>query len=229
MATLPRELEPDTALIDYAVAAEHPDVRERTIQLGFKRALDLIGGLGLAIVLSVPALIIAVLIKLDSRGPALLRQVRVGQYGHTFVVYKFRTMCEDADRMLDGLRSLNEQQGPLFKMRDDPRMTRVGKWLRKLSIDEVPQLINVIKGDMSLVGPRPPLPHEVREYTPRQLGRLAAKPGMTGLWQVNGRSRLTFEQMVDLDLRYIHEWSLLSDVMILVKTPLAVVSTRGAY
>jgi lipopolysaccharide/colanic/teichoic acid biosynthesis glycosyltransferase len=183
----------------------------------------------LILALALPALALALIIKLDSRGPVFLRQTRLGRNGRPFTVVKFRTMVENADDLWKHLRAHNEQAGPLFKMKRDPRMTRVGRLLRKTSIDEFPQLINVLRGEMSLVGPRPPLPREVAEYSEHQLGRLAAKPGMTGLWQVSGRSTLGFDEMVELDLRYISEWSFLTDVMIMARTIPAVLSTRGAY
>lgn len=226
MATLRGELETDLTIIE---AASPAGVAEPSIQLALKRGLDLVAGLLVAGVALVPCLFVALLIKLDSPGPVLLWQWRVGQYGRRFRVCKFRTMCDRADEMVHELQEHNEQQGPLFKMRKDPRMTRVGRWLRKLSIDEIPQLVNVIRGDMSLVGPRPPLPREVQAYDDHQLGRLAAKPGMTGLWQISGRSMLDFNEMVELDLRYIDTWSLASDVVILLRTIPAVLSTRGAY
>jgi lipopolysaccharide/colanic/teichoic acid biosynthesis glycosyltransferase len=211
------------------VGAPAVEQERSSVALSIKRAVDIVGALIALTLLALPSLAIAVAIKLDSRGPVLLRQWRVGQYGRLFVVYKFRTMCERADEMVVDLQQHNEQQGPLFKMRRDPRMTRVGRWLRKLSIDEWPQLINVLRGDMSLVGPRPPLPREVQVYNEHQLGRLGAKPGMTGLWQVSGRSTLTFDEMVRLDLDYIERWSLGLDLMILLRTLPAVISTRGAY
>jgi lipopolysaccharide/colanic/teichoic acid biosynthesis glycosyltransferase len=172
---------------------------------------------------------LALLIKLDSRGPTLLTQQRVGRLGRTFTVYKFRTMCEQAEQMLPTLLSQNEKNGSIFKMREDPRITRVGRWLRKTSLDELPQLINVLRGEMSLVGPRPPLPREVARYSPHELGRLAVKPGITGLWQVSGRSQLSWEQMVELDLEYIQRFSVAGDVVILLRTLPAVISMRGAY
>jgi lipopolysaccharide/colanic/teichoic acid biosynthesis glycosyltransferase len=231
LATLRQELETDLGLHEQLAAQQERRESEsaKTMQLAFKRALDIAGALTLLALLAVPALIVSIVVKLDSRGPVYLRQLRVGKHGRPFGMYKFRTMVERADQMLDELKEQNEHAGPLFKIRDDPRVTRVGRWLRKTSVDELPQLMNVLKGDMSLVGPRPPLPHEVRVYTTHQLGRLGAKPGMTGLWQVSGRSTLTFREMVELDLRYIDEWSFGGDVLILLKTLPAVVSTRGAY
>jgi lipopolysaccharide/colanic/teichoic acid biosynthesis glycosyltransferase len=138
-------------------------------------------------------------------------------------------MCEQAEQMLPTLLSQNEKNGSIFKMREDPRITRVGRWLRKTSLDELPQLINVLRGEMSLVGPRPPLPREVARYSPHELGRLAVKPGITGLWQVSGRSQLSWEQMVELDLEYIRRFSVAGDVVILLRTLPAVISMRGAY
>ena len=226
MATLRRELETDLGLRE-EIRTEERD--EKSIQLAMKRALDIVGGVMLLAILAMPALVIAILVRIDSPGPIFLRQRRVGRYGHVFGLYKFRTMCDRADDMVFELQAHNEQQGPLFKIRSDPRMTRVGRWLRKTSIDELPQLLNAVRGEMSLVGPRPPLPREVQIYTPRQLGRLAAKPGMTGLWQVSGRSLLSFEEMVTLDLQYIDEWSFANDLMILAKTMPSVISAKGAY
>jgi lipopolysaccharide/colanic/teichoic acid biosynthesis glycosyltransferase len=227
VASVRQELERATAAFEDSIVASGR--REKTLQYACKRALDLVGAVVLIAVLVPPSLLVGLIIRLDSRGPVLLKQTRVGKYGRLFSVYKFRTMVDRADELVHSLKDKNEQDGPLFKMRADPRMTRVGRWLRKLSIDEWPQLINVARGDMSLVGPRPPLPREVQVYTRHQLGRLAAKPGMTGLWQVSGRSTLTFENMVDLDIEYITNWSLASDIWILTKTLPAVLSTRGAY
>ncbi len=226
MATLPQELEAHRALEESLAGAERDGKR---VQLALKRAVDLAGGLALLAVLILPAAAIALLIRIDSRGGALLTQPRVGKHGRIFRMYKFRTMCQDAHAQIADLQALNEQAGPIFKIRNDPRMTRIGRWLRKFSIDEVPQLLNVVRGDMSLVGPRPPLPHEVQVYTRHQLRRLGARPGLTGLWQVSGRSTLPFDDMVALDIQYIEEWTLLRDMVILLKTLPAVVSTRGAY
>jgi exopolysaccharide biosynthesis polyprenyl glycosylphosphotransferase len=174
-------------------------------------------------------LMIAVAIKLDSPGPVLYRQQRVGKDGRLFSMLKFRSMYRDADKRRDALLAANEATGPLFKMRNDPRVTRVGQILRRTSLDELPQLLNVIRGEMSLVGPRPPLTSEVEKYEPWQLGRLRAVPGMTGLWQVSGRSDVTFHEMVRLDLHYIRNWSLSLDLEILWQTLPAVLGNRGAY
>jgi exopolysaccharide biosynthesis polyprenyl glycosylphosphotransferase len=194
-----------------------------------KRAMDvvLVGG-GLIAISPVLALI-ALAIKLDSHGPVFYRQTRVGKNGRHFSMLKFRSMCVDADKKLDDLKHQNEATGPLFKIKADPRITRIGRIMRRYSLDELPQLFNVVRGEMSLVGPRPPLPAEVAEYEDWQLGRLRATPGLTGLWQVSGRSEVPFHDMVRLDLHYIRNWSLSLDLEILLRTVPAVVSSRGAY
>lgn len=173
--------------------------------------------------------VIAILIKLDSPGPVFFKQVRVGKWGKTFHCYKFRSMYVDAEARKDELLAQNEADEIVFKMKNDPRITRVGRYIRKASIDEIPQLFNVLKGEMSLVGPRPPVPREVAEYQFDQLRRLDAIPGITGLQQVSGRSELNFTRWVELDLQYIAEQSLMKDVEILVKTIPAVLTGRGAY
>ena len=153
----------------------------------------------------------------------------MGQHGRPFTLLKFRTMVHGADQMVDLLRERNEADGPLFKLRDDPRVTRVGRWLRRWSLDELPQLLNVLKGDMSLVGPRPPLPDEVRQYEEWHFDRLQVRPGITGLWQIKGRSDVSFNEYVTLDLFYIENWSLAYDLYIVLHTLRAVFSRRGAY
>ena len=174
-------------------------------------------------------LVIAVFIRSESAGPALFRQVRVGRDGKTFVLYKFRTMHNDAEQRLAELLTLNDSDGLLFKMRDDPRITGVGRMLRRYSLDELPQLLNVVGGRMSMVGPRPPLPGEVEKYLQDTHRRLTVKPGMTGLWQVSGRSDLSWEDSVRLDLRYVENWSLTSDLVIMLRTVSAVMRSSGAY
>jgi len=226
VATLRSELESELLLREQLAALR---AREKTLQLAAKRALDIVGSLLLLTLLLVPGLLVALIIRLDSPGAPLLRQERVGRDGKRFRMWKFRTMCDRAHEMLEELTDQNEHDGRIFKIRNDPRRTRVGSFLRKMSIDEFPQLLNVLAGDMSLVGPRPPFPSEVGRYSERHLGRLAMKPGMTGLWQVSGRSNLPFEQMVELDLRYIRDWSLLADLSILARTLPAVISARGAF
>jgi exopolysaccharide biosynthesis polyprenyl glycosylphosphotransferase len=194
----------------------------------FKRGFDVFGSLLLLILTSPIWLTAALLVRTTSPGPVLFRQTRVGKGGETFTCYKFRSMTDDAELRKLTLLHLNEVGGPVFKMRHDPRVTPVGKWLRKLSIDELPQLWNVVRGEMSLVGPRPSLPHEVAEFSPEQRLRIAVRPGITGLWQVSGRSQLTFEQWMMLDLEYIERRSVLFDAKILVRTIPAVAFQRGA-
>jgi exopolysaccharide biosynthesis polyprenyl glycosylphosphotransferase len=198
-------------------------------QAAAKRACDvLVAGLGL-LVLAPLLLAVALAVKLSSRGPVVFRQERIGLRGRPFTLLKFRTMVVGADQMLDGLRERNEADGPLFKLRSDPRVTGVGRFLRRYSIDELPQLVNVLKGEMSLVGPRPPLAAEVALYEEWQLDRLEVRPGITGLWQVSGRSELSFEDYVRLDLFYVENWSIAYDLFILSKTIPLLVSARGAY
>jgi exopolysaccharide biosynthesis polyprenyl glycosylphosphotransferase len=172
---------------------------------------------------------IIAIIRLSDRGPGLFRQVRVGQDGRAFTVYKFRTMVVDAEERKSLLAGLNDSDGVLFKMRRDPRVTAVGAWLRRYSLDELPQLLNVLIGDMSLVGPRPALPQEAALYGDHVRRRLVVKPGITGLWQVNGRSDLSWDESVRLDLRYVENWSFILDLQILWKTTSAVLRGSGAY
>ncbi|MBI5231343.1 MAG: sugar transferase [Coriobacteriales bacterium] len=198
-------------------------------RLLLKRAFDLaVAGAIVAVGLPLWAGI-AIAIKLTSRGPVFYRQERVGRSGRTFGMLKFRSMYADADERLAELLASNEANGPLFKMKDDPRVTPVGRWMRKFSLDEFPQLLNVLAGEMSLVGPRPPLPREAAEYTEHAWRRLDVVPGMTGLWQVSGRSSLTFEEMVRLDLFYIENWSVGLDLALMARTVPAVLLARGAY
>lgn len=184
--------------------------------------------IGLALLSPLLALV-ALAVRLEDGGPAFFAQERIGERGGRFMVYKFRTMHVDAEARMAALRDQNEADGPIFKMRDDPRITRVGRWLRRFSIDEMPQLLNVVQGQMSLVGPRPPIPSEVDEYRVEHRRRLMVAPGMTGLWQVSGRSDTTFDEMVELDLAYIASWSLGQDVRILLRTAGVVLFARGAY
>jgi exopolysaccharide biosynthesis polyprenyl glycosylphosphotransferase len=185
---------------------------------------------GLALIVLAPLfLVIAMAIRLDDRGPVFFKQVRVGRDGQTFKVYKFRTMVVDAEQRKVQLQALNEGAGVLFKMRRDPRVTKVGATLRRTSLDELPQLLNVLKGDMSLVGPRPALPDEVARYGDHMRRRLVVKPGITGLWQVSGRSGLSWEEAFRLDLRYVDNWSIVLDLQILWKTFSAVTKGSGAY
>ncbi len=194
-----------------------------------KRALDILLA-ALALTLGLPILaLIALAIRLDSPGPIIFRQTRVGQDGRPFEMYKFRSMRQGSEAELADLLDLNEAEGPWFKMRRDPRLTRVGQFLRRTSLDEVPQLWNVLRGEMSIVGPRPPLPNEVEQYQEWHRKRLQVLPGITGLWQVSGRSLLSFDEMVLLDIHYIENWSLWLDLKILLLTIPQVLLGRGAY
>jgi exopolysaccharide biosynthesis polyprenyl glycosylphosphotransferase len=198
-------------------------------QIAIKRAMDLtISLLGLIVALPIMGLL-AIAIKLDSPGPVLFIQTRVGRNGRHFQAYKFRSMIPDAERLRPKLEQLNEVDGPIFKIKNDPRLTRVGRFLRRTSLDELPQIFNVIKGEMSLVGPRPALPEEVERYEPWHRKRLEALPGMTGLWQVSGRSNLSFDEMVMLDIYYVENWSPGMDIAILLRTIPKVIIGEGAY
>lgn len=184
-----------------------------------KRLIDIIISL-IGIILSLPImLIVALMIKLeDPKGPIIFSQVRHGQYPNTFKIYKFRSMYVDAEQRLKELQHLNEQTGPVFKIKNDPRITKVGKIIRKTSLDELPQLFNVLKGDMSLVGPRPALPKEVEQYNEYQMQRLLVKPGITCIWQVSGRNNIEFDEWVNMDLYYIQNRSLLLDLKLIIMT-----------
>jgi exopolysaccharide biosynthesis polyprenyl glycosylphosphotransferase len=194
-----------------------------------KRGLDVIGSVVCLVVMSPILLITAIAIVIDSPGPAIFPQERVGQGGRTFTLYKFRSMRTGADAEKERLRQLAEAGGVTFKLKDDPRRTRVGGFLRRVSLDEAPQFYNVLRGEMSLVGPRPAIPSEVEQYDEWHRKRLDVKPGLTGLWQVMGRSELPFEEMVMLDIFYIENWSLSMDIKILLQTVPTVLSGRGAY
>ena len=194
-----------------------------------KRALDIAAGV-LSLVIAGPIVLLAALaVKLTSRGPAFYKSTRLGKDGRPFTFYKLRSMYVGADAERARLMHLNEVDGPVFKLRRDPRVTRVGQWLRSSSVDELPQLLNVLKGDMSLVGPRPPLPEEADRCEAWQRRRLDVKPGITCLWQVSGRSRLSFDEWMRLDLEYIRRQSLATDLWILLRTIPAVLSREGAY
>jgi len=195
-----------------------------------KRGMDIIGAVLGLIFLSWLFLLVAILIKIeDPRGPIFFKQIRVGKNGKKFYMYKFRSMVTNAEEQLKDLLRFNEIEGAMFKLKDDPRVTKIGKYIRKTSIDELPQLWNVLKGDMSLVGPRPPLPREVKEYTEYDIQRLFVTPGCTGLWQVSGRNNISFKDMVELDLKYIKERSIYNDIKIIVKTVVIIFNSKGAY
>lgn len=217
----------------------HLDAIERDIPLNEVRGLQVLRAvqslservvaIAALIVLLLPLVIIGLLIRLNSSGPALFVQERVGKNGKVFRCFKFRTMVDGADDLIDYIIDLNDHDGVLFKVKNDPRCTSIGKVLRRYSIDEFPQIINVALGHMSLVGPRPPLPGEVAQYGVDVRRRLLVKPGLTGLWQVSGRSNLSWEESVRLDLEYVENWSPLLDAKILLKTVPAVLSGHGAY
>ena len=192
-----------------------------------KRTLDIVGSLAFLILFSPVLLTVLVILAITTRGKPLFSQERVGQCGRRFRMFKFRTMRLDADKLQHLVQ--NEKDGPIFKNRQDPRITKLGRWLRKTSIDELPQLVSVLMGDMSLVGPRPPVPSEVAKYKPWQRRRLAVKPGLTCMWQVSGRSDVAFEDWVRMDIRYIRSQSLRTDLSLLVRTPLTVITCKGAY
>ncbi len=194
-----------------------------------RRALDIVLSSAALVAMFVPFVLIALWIRLDSPGPVLFIQRRVGKNGREFSVFKFRSMYTDAEQRLEILLGANERTGPVFKMRQDPRVTRAGRWLRKSSFDELPQLLNILFGEMSLVGPRPALPREVALYSPEQHLRLSVTPGLTGLWQVSGRANLTFEQAMDLDLEYIHRQSFALNLLLIARTIPAVLTAHGAY
>lgn len=196
--------------------------------LAIKRGLDVLGAAAALLLLSPVFLVVMLLIKLEDGGPVFYSQQRAGLYGRPFFMHKFRSMVVNADRLKDTLQAQNEAGGPVFKMKHDPRVTRVGRWIRKTSIDEFPQFWNVLVGEMSLVGPRPPIPAEVRRYERWQMRRLSMKPGITCIWQVSGRSDISFEQWMKLDLEYIDRWSLFLDLKLLVLTLPAVLTMRGA-
>lgn len=198
------------------------------VALTLKRVIDVVGAAALLVLASPVMLAVAVAVKLTSPGPVLFRQQRVGLNGRLFTLYKFRSMVADAEARLAEVCHLNEMSGPVFKVQNDPRITPVGRWLRRTSLDELPQLWNVVKGDMSLVGPRPPLPNEVRIYNGDYRRRLSMRPGLTCLWQVNGRNDIAdFDDWVQLDLEYINRWNLWMDAKILARTVPEVLGMRG--
>ncbi|MBN1314141.1 MAG: sugar transferase [Anaerolineales bacterium] len=218
--------------IDYLAGIPLIGVREPYLGRGprlVKRVIDVVFSLAALIVSSPVLLIVGLAIRLDSEGPVFFQQERLGEKERSFKCVKFRSMREGAEAEQEALRDLNEADGPLFKIKDDPRLTRVGRFIRRTSLDEFPQFINVLRGEMSLVGPRPPVPSEVVSYKSWQRKRLAVKPGLSGLWQVSGRSDLTFDEMCLLDIYYIENWSLWLDVRIILRTIPQFFFGRGAY
>jgi exopolysaccharide biosynthesis polyprenyl glycosylphosphotransferase len=198
------------------------------LALAAKRLFDVAVSFTVLLLLSPVLLAMMVAIKLDSPGPIFFKQKRVGLQGRTFGIWKFRSMYMDAEARLESLRAQNEMSGPVFKMKNDPRITRVGRFIRKTSLDEFPQFWNVLRGEMSVVGPRPPLPSEVRQYKRWQRRRLSVKPGITCIWQISGRNNIDFDRWMELDLEYIDQWSLWTDIQICLKTIPAVLGSRGA-
>jgi len=203
--------------------------QRKHFQMTFKRILDVLVSFTLLFFLAIPLTIVAIAIKIDSPGPVFYPHERVGHNGRRFRMYKFRSMVVDAEQAKQGLLLQNETDAPLFKITNDPRRTRVGHLIRRFSIDEFPQLMNVLQGQMSLVGPRPGLPEEAAQYNDLHARRVVAVPGMTGLWQVSGRSLLPFEKMVEFDVYYARNWSLWLDVTILIKTIPTILGGKGAY
>ena len=208
--------------------------RRSALDLASKRVIDIVLATVGVIILTPLWLVVALLIRISDRGPAFFKQTRVGKNGQTFTMYKFRTMRVDAEQVKASLEAANRADvgagnSVMFKMRDDPRVTHVGRVLRKTSIDELPQLFNVIKGDMSLVGPRPPLPSEVATYEPHVMGKFSVRPGITGLWQISGRSNLSWEETVQLDLDYAATRTVGLDMWILLQTVPALLRQEGAY
>ena len=228
-----------------AVTTSNERTREQTFQevplskikkndsklyLGGKRIIDIICSVLGIILLSPLFLTVAILIKVeDSDGPIFFKQVRTGKDGKQFKMYKFRSMISNAEELKASLMQQNEAEGPVFKIKDDPRVIKIGKLIRKTSIDELPQLFNVLKGEMSLVGPRPPLPEEVEQYTRYEKQRLSVTPGLTCYWQVNGRSNISFDEWVELDLKYINERNLRVDIILIIKTLFVLLGSKNAY
>ncbi|MCC6687225.1 MAG: sugar transferase [Fimbriimonadaceae bacterium] len=208
------ELEPVKLPIGYRIA---------------KRLTDIVLSAIWLLILSPLFLVTMLLVKLYDRGPIFYCSTRVGICGTPIPFWKFRTMVQDADKLLDSLKEHNEKDGPVFKIKCDPRVTPIGRFLRRFSLDELPQLLSVLKGEMSMVGPRPPLPHEVLQYSELDLQRLRVKPGITCFWQVSGRSNLSFQEWMELDRQYVERMNFWLDVQLILRTPLAVISSSGSY
>lgn len=212
------------------VFIDYNEVKSKYLYSAVKRIMDVVGSFCGIIILSPIFLIVSLLIKIDNpKGSIFFSQIRVGKNETPFKMYKFRSMNPDAENKLEELLKYNEVEGAMFKIKNDPRVTQIGKIIRKTSIDELPQLLNVLKGEMSLVGPRPPLQREVAEYTKYDRQRLLVMPGCTGLWQVSGRNKTGFEDMVKLDIYYISNLSIYNDLVIICKTMIILCSGHGAY
>lgn len=194
-----------------------------------KRMIDIIGSIICIVLVSPVLLVTAVLIKLESKGRILFSQTRVGLHGKEFKIYKFRSMVDGAEALRKSIEHKNEMSGPMFKVRDDPRITKIGRFIRKTSIDELPQLINVLKGEMSLVGPRPSLPSEVEKFEPWMLKRLEVKPGLTCYWQVSGRNNICFEDWMKLDIDYVNYRNIQEDIRLILKTIILLFGDKNAY
>ena len=218
----------DAASIPAILPFETPGAEGLYLRAG-KRLIDVVGSALALIALAPVILVLAMIVRATSKGPVLYRSKRIGRGGHEFTFYKLRSMVRDADLKREHLHHLNEVDGPVFKIARDPRITPIGRFMRSTSLDEVPQFWNVLCGDMSLVGPRPPIPQEVAQYEPWQLRRLDVRPGLTCLWQISGRSRIGFQEWMRLDLEYIRHRSLRLDLKILLRTIPAVLSREGAY
>ena len=193
-----------------------------------KKIIDIIGAICGILLLGPVMILVAIWIKLDSKGSVFFQQERVGKEGRVFIMYKFRSMCTDAEYLLEKLQDKNEMSGPMFKIKEDPRVTKVGKFIRKTSIDELPQLFNILKGEMSLVGPRPSLPKEVAQFSSFQKQRLVAKPGLTCYWQTSGRSDVSFKEWMEMDVQYIEERSTWIDIRLIFKTVGVLFGDEGA-
>ncbi|MDU1568854.1 MAG: sugar transferase [Clostridium sp.] len=202
--------------------------KESTLYKVSKRALDVIASFLGLVILSPILLIVAILIKLESKGPAIFSQSRIGLNGKEFKMYKFRSMVQNAEELKEKLAKQNEMSGPMFKMKNDPRVTKVGKFIRKTSIDELPQLLNILKGDMTLVGPRPSLPREVEKFESWMLKRLEVKPGLTCYWQVSGRNNIDFYEWMKLDLKYVNDMSFWLDIKLIFKTVAVLFGDKNA-
>ena len=211
------------------VSLNKEQIKSRFMYHSIKRIFDFMAAICGVIILSPVMLVIAILIKVEDHGPVFYKQVRVGKNGKKFKMYKFRSMFVNADKMLSKLKEQNDVEGSMFKMKDDPRITKVGHFIRKHSLDELPQFLNVIKGDMSLVGPRPPLPSEVAEYSDYDKQRLYVTPGCTGLWQATERNEVGFSEMVQLDIQYIQRASFMFDLWIIWKTVEIIIKPNGSY